>query len=204
MAPRTPLLHPERYFEARGFDLAPATGAVVAAALSPVLAFVGFGVVLADRFRSAGHPEAASAVWTVFGNYVVGIVFALGVAWVLTAGILHVLARAVVGHDGRFGETLAVAGWGTAPTVASSLVALALLVTVVGDAAMTSPEAFADQFSAELAGTGPLRTIVSFLVAVWQTYVYANGLAVAFEDDSRMPWVVGGAVAVVGWLLTLI
>lgn len=203
MSPRTPILHPVAYFESRGFDLLPAAVAVGAAALSLVLALAGFGVLLARRLADAGHADATGAVWGVIGAYLVGIVVAMAVGWLLAAGVLHVLARAAVGHDGRFGETLAVVGWGTAPTVLSSLVAFAMLALALDGTTLASPEAFAEQFRANVQGTSAIGHALSFLVACWQTYLYGHGLAVAFDDDSGSTWFVGGTVALGGWLLTL-
>lgn len=203
MAPRTPLLHPRTYFEDRGFDLAPAAGAVGAAALALVLVFVGFGVVLSNRLSSAGHGAAADEVWSVFGGYVFGIVVALFVGWFIMAGVLHVLARAVVSHHGSFGETLAVVGWGSAPSVLSAGVAFVFLATAVGDASMASPDAFAADFRAELASTTFARNVVSFLVTGWQTYIFASGVSVAFEDYSGAAWLVSGFVAYGAWLLSV-
>lgn len=204
MAPRTPLLHPKRYFQQHGFDLRPAAAAVGVAILSVVLAFAGFGVVLADRLRTAGHGGAANEVWRVFGPYLVGVVFVLLLGWLLAAAIVHLIARAALSHDGRFEQTLAVVGWGTAPTALTSLVAFAFLVAAVGDASMASPEAFAQQFQAGLDSSSVLQNAVGFLVAGWETYIYANGLAVAFDDRSGAPWGVAVLVAFGSWLLTLI
>mgnify|MGYP000138553919 CR=1 FL=1 len=204
MAPRTPLLHPKQYFEHRGFELRPAAAAVGVAILAVVLAFAGFAVVLADRLRNAGHHGAANEVWGVFGPYLFGVVFVMLLGWVIAAGVVHLIARAALSHDGGFGQTLAVVGWGTAPTALTSLVAFAFLVAAVGDASMASPEAFAEQFQAGLDRSSVLRNAVGFLVAGWETYVYANGLAVAFDDRSGAPWGVAVLVAYGSWLLSLI
>lgn len=203
MAPRTPLLHPRQYFEQRGFAFAPAAAAVGVAALSLVAVLAGFGVLLSNRLESAGEPGAASAVWSAIGGYLFGIVFLMFVGWFVAAGVLHLLARAAIGHDGRFGQTLVVVGWGTAPTALTSLVAFAFLASALGDASMASPEAFASDFQANLRSTSSVRNTVSFLVAGWETYVYANGLAVAFDNRSGTAWLVAGVVAYGSWLLSL-
>lgn len=203
MVPRTPLLHPRQYFEQRGFAFAPAAAAVGVAALSLVAVLAGFGVLLSNRLENAGEPGAASAVWGAIGGYLVGIVVLLFVGWLLAAGVLHLLARAAVGHDGRFEQTLVVVGWGTAPTALTSLVAFAFLASALGDASMASPEAFVSEFQSNVRGTSLVRNTVSFLVAGWEVYVYANGLGVAFDDHSGSTWLVAGVVAYGGWLLSL-
>ncbi|SEW07638.1 YIP1 family protein [Halobacterium jilantaiense] len=203
MAPRTPILHPVAYFESRGFDLWPAAVAVGVATLSLTLALAGFGVLLSDKLAAAGHGDASGAVWSVLVSYLVVVVVAMVVGWLLAAGILHLLARAVVGHDGRFGETLTVVGWGTAPTLLTSLVAFVILALALDGTTLSSPEAFARQFRANVQSGSALSHALSFLVACWQTFLYGRGLAVAFDDDSGTTWLVGGVVAFGGWLLAL-
>lgn len=204
MAPRTPLLHPSEYFEQRGFELAPAAAAVGVAALSLVVVLLGFGVLLSNRLESAGEPGAASAVWGTIGSYLVGIVFLMVIGWFVAAAVLHVIARAAIGHEGRFEQTLVVVGWGTAPTALTSLIGFAVLAVALGDASMTSSEAFANSFQSNLEATSFVRNTVAFLVAAWETYVYANGLAIAFDDRSGTAWLVAALVAYGTWLLSLI
>jgi len=203
MAPRTPLLHPRQYFRARGFGFGPAVRAVGAAALSLVVALLAFGALLSNRLADGGQPEAASAVWTVLVGEVVGAVVAMLAGWVLVAGVIHLLARALVGHRGSFRETIVVAGWASAPTVLTTLVAFAFLAVALDGASLSSPQAFAESFQANLEGTDGVRALLSFVVACWQTYFYGNALEVEFDDSSGTAWIVGGLVAFGGWILTL-
>lgn len=203
MSPRTPILRPREYFESHGFDLGPAATAVGAATLSLVVALAGFGVLLARRLAADGYGDAAGAVWGPLAGYLFTVVIGMAIGWLLAAAVLHLLARAVVGHDGDFLQTLAIVGWGTAPTVLTSLVAFVLIAAALGDATMASPEAFADQFRANVRRGSALSHVVAFLVAGWQTYLYANGLAVAFGDTDDV-WLVAGVVAVGGWLLSVV
>jgi hypothetical protein len=204
MAPSTPLRRPREYFEARGFLVRPALLAVSVATLSIAVAFFGFGFLLADKLRAAGHGDAAAAVWDVFVGHLFGLAVALFAGWFVLAAILHVLALAFVSHDGDFTDTLAITGWGTAPTVLSSLVAFALLASALGDTAVASPQAFADEFQRNLANTQLLSALVSFVVAAWQTYFYGAGLSVAFDADYYRCAFLGGVVAYAGWLLSLL
>lgn len=203
MPPRTPLVHPRQYFEERGFDTRRATAAVASATFAVVAAFVGFAAVLSNRLAAAGHGDAAGAVWDVFLGHVFGIVIAMVLGWLLVAVLVHFLARAFVSHDGRFEQTVVVVGWGMVPSAVTSLVAFAFLVFALVDAPMTDPQAFIEQFRAELASSSLVRNVVAFLVASWQTYLYGNGLTVAFEDRSGAAWLVAGIVAYGGWLLGL-
>lgn len=203
MAPRTPLLHPRQYFRARGFRFGPAAGAVGAAVLSLVVALLAFGALLSNRLADGGQPEAASTVWTVLVGQLVGVVVAMLVGWVLVAGVIHLLARALVSHSGSFGETMVVAGWASAPTVLTTLVAFAFLAVALDGASLSSPQAFTESFRANLEGTDGVRALLSFVVACWQTYFYGNALEVEFDDSSGAAWIVGGLVAFGGWVLTL-
>ena len=204
MTPRTPLLHPRTYFEDRGFALRPAAAAVGAAILTLAVALVGFGVLLANRLEAAGHPEATSAVWQAVASQLLATVFVgFLVGWLLVAAVLHFLSRAFVSHEGTFGETLVVTGWGTATSVLGSLVAFAFLALALQDASMATPEAFTEEFRANLGASGFVQNAVTLLLATWQTYIYANGLEVEFGDNSGTAWMVAGAVAYGGWLLSV-
>ena len=200
---RTPLLHPRQYFEQRGFELRPAAIAVGAVVLSLVLAFLGLGVLLSDRLAAAGHLDAAAVVWRTFVGEVFGLVVTTLFDWLVVAGILHLLSRALLSHDGLFGRTLAVAGWGMVPSVFAVVVSFGFLAVAVNDASLASAGAFAEQFRATLQGSSLLVDFLSFLLAGWQTYIYAGGLSVEFRDQSGSAWFVAGVVAYGGWLLGL-
>lgn len=203
MPPRTPLLHPRAYFESRGFEFRPAALAVGLAALTVTVVLLGFGLLLSQRLQANDRHEAAGAVWGIFGEQVVALIVALLVGWLIVSGVLHFLARATMSHEGRFGETLVIVGWGMAPTVLTSIVAFAFLSNALLDASVSSPEAFATSFRSNLAAFDGPRALLGFLLACWQTYLYGNGLTVEFGDESWTPYLVGGAVAFIGWLLSL-
>jgi hypothetical protein len=171
--------------------------------LSLVVALLAFGALLSNRLADGGQPEAASTVWTVLVGQLVGVVVAMLVGWVLVAGVIHLLARALVSHSGSFGETMVVAGWASAPTVLTTLVAFAFLAVALDGASLSSPQAFTESFRANLEGTDGVRALLSFVVACWQTYFYGNALEVEFDDSSGAAWIVGGLVAFGGWVLTL-
>ncbi|MFC3478345.1 YIP1 family protein [Halobacterium litoreum] len=202
MAPRTPLRNPRQYFEAHGFRFGPALAAVGAAVVALAGTLLGFAALFSRRLASAGHGDAADAVWSLVWSELFGAVLALFVGWLLLAGVLHLIALATLSHDGSFGETVAVTGWGTAPSVLSTLFAFVVLAVALDGASLTSPEAFAEQFRSTVASTGVVRAVVSFLVATWQLYVYDAGLAVAFDTDSAL--LPAALVAYGGWLLSLL
>ncbi|MCD2198567.1 YIP1 family protein [Halobacterium sp. KA-4] len=203
MAPRTPLSRPRRYFEERGFDLRPAVAAVGVAALVLAAALYGFAALFVRRVRRAGHGDAASEVWSLLSAEIVGIVVLFFVGWVIVAGILHLLARAVIGHEGTFRETLAVAGWGTVPSILNTVFAFAVLAFVLQSASFDTSETFARQFRSTFRSTGLLRGAFTFVVAGWQTYIYTEGLYVEFDADEGSALVVAAVVAYGGWLLSL-
>src|SRR6056297_2800443 len=202
MAPRTPLRHPQPYFEERGFQFGPALAAVGAAAVALVLALLGFAALFSRRLSAAGHGDAANAVWDVVVSELFGAVLALFFGWLVVAGVLHLLVRVAVSHDGSFGETLVVAGWATVPSVVSTLVSFVVLAVALTGASLSSPEAFAEQFKSSVSSTGIVRAVVGLAVATWQLHVYGEGLTVAFDDSAV--WFPAAVVAYGGWLLTLL
>lgn len=204
MAPRTPLLHPRSYFEGRGFAIEPALAAVAAALVGFALALVGFGVMFAGKLSAAGHADAAGALWSALIGQLVAFAFFVLLGWLLVTVVLHLIARAVLSHDGRFGETLAVTGWGFATTLLPVAVSFVMLALALSDTSFTTPEAFLDQFRANLAATDGVRVLVGFAVTGWQTYIYAHGLAVEFDGDTVAAGIVAGVVAYAVWLLGLI
>lgn len=203
MPPRTPLLHPREYFESRGFAFRPAALAVGLAALTVTIALLGFALLLSQRLQANNHPEAAGAVWGVVVGQLIVVVGALLVGWLLVAGVLHLLARATMSHEGSFSETIVIVGWGTAPTALTSVVAFAFLSNALLTASVSSPDAFVSSFQSNLAAFDGTRALLTFLLACWQTYLYGNGLTVAFRDESWTPYLAGGTVAFIGWLVSL-
>lgn len=203
MPPRTPLLHPREYFESRGFEFRPAALAVGLAVLTVSIALLGFAILLSQRLQTNGQSEAAGAVWGIVGGQLVVVIGALLIGWLIVSGVLHLLARATMSHDGFFGETMVIVGWGMAPTVLTTLIAFAFISNALLTAPVTSPETFVSSFRSNLAAAEGTQALLTFLLACWQTYLYGNGLTVAFEDRSWTPYLVGGAVAFIGWLLSL-
>lgn len=203
MPPRTPLLHPESYFERSGFRVGPALVAVGSAALAVALALVGFGVLVSQRLTTAGYTDAASAVFDAVTTQLVAVLGALLLGWLLVAGILYALSRAVLSHAGGFGDTLVITGWGMAPTVLTTIIAFLALAVALGDVTTQSPQAFVETFRSNLEDLWWLRAGVSFIVAGWQTYLYANGLGVAFEVSGRPPYRLAGIVAYGMWVVSL-
>jgi hypothetical protein len=203
MPPRTPLLHPREYFESRGFEFGPAALAVGVAAVTLAIVLLGFAILLSQRLQANGHPDAANAVWGIAGGQLIGLIGALLIGWLIVAGVLHLISRTTLSHEGSFGETMVIVGWGTAPTALTSVVAFVFISNALLNASMSSPDAFVSSFQSNLAALDGPRAILNFLLACWQTYLYGNGLTVAFDDRSGTPYLVGGTVAFVGWVLSL-
>lgn len=203
MPPRTPLLYPRSYFESNGFEFRPAALAVAVAALTVGVVLLGFAILLSQRLQATDHTQAAGAVWGIVGGQLVAVIGALLLGWLLVGGVLHLLARMTLSHEGTFGETMVIVGWGTAPTALTSVVGFLFLSNALLNASISSPEAFVSSFQSNLAVFGGPRALLSFLLACWQTYLYGNGLTVAFREESWTPYLVGGSIAFVGWLLSL-
>lgn len=171
--------------------------------LATALTLLGFAFLLSRRLRSAGHPGAADEVWGLVFARLFGVAVAMAVGWVIVAGIVHLLARAILSHEGTFGETLVAVGWGTAPTVLSTIVVFGLLAVSVSTVSVATPETFVEQFRAKLASLKGVQALIGLFVVIWETYITGNGLAVAFDTRVDSAYVVAGAVAFLGWLLTL-
>jgi hypothetical protein len=137
-----------------------------------------------------------------FTDRVDTLFFGTFLAWMFVAVVLYVLAK-IVGGSGGFVETLAVAGWGMAPSVVGSVLAVVAVYFAVRSVEFGSdPETVARQVR-QLAdgGVGPASHLVSVGVAAWQGYVWAYGLSHVHDLSIRAAAGVAGLVAVGSLLL---
>lgn len=136
--------------------------------------------------------------WTGSGS--AGYVFlAMLLGWPLVAAALHA-ASWFAGGEGSFGRTLAVAGWGMAPTVLEVVLAVALWWYQVRTAELASdPEVLVRQIE----GIEPLfgGTVLTVAFGLWQWYVWTHGLERGRGLSREAAAVAAGAVAAV-WILS--
>lgn len=236
MAPRTPLLRPDSYFEARRASVLNALVVVVLVALALTGSFLAMGAVFADRMdgtvevdnparpsdwvceEHGDDPDSAfsegcdesKTIEKRMGDILMdaftdqaGMLF-LGtfLVWGFVAVVLYVLAKLVDGSGG-FVETLAVAGWGMAPSVLGSALAVVAVYFAVRSVEFGSdPETVARQVQALAdGGVGPASTLVKVGVAAWQGYVWAYGLSHVHDLPVRLAAGVAGLVAIGSVLL---
>lgn len=166
MAPRTPLLRPDRFFAER--DVHGTRLAVVATAL--VLSALGtlWGVIwiLTERFDgtvTVDNPERPSetfcrnapesmaegcdapaeiernidaVLWEASGEFLVPVLIAFPIVLLVIGALLHV-GSSMLGGDNGIAESFAVALWGLVPSVFSFVVMLALIALVVDPVTVT-------------------------------------------------------------------
>jgi len=204
MAPRTPVLRPDEYFERNGFDTRPAFAVVGVTALVAVGPVLALGAFATEQFASAGG-DATGAVWFFVLLYVGVFLSGVVTAPLVSAVVLHVLARAACDNEGQFEHTLVVASWGLLPAIPVLLAVHGSLGATLADATTVTPKLFLGELFGTLVAPDapPLAFAAGFLVAGWETYLYGYGLSVAFDADLSRSLVVGGVVAFGGWLLSL-
>ncbi|WP_114575501.1 Yip1 family protein [Saliphagus sp. LR7] len=147
--------------------------------------------------------ETGEVLWDAWadpGN-VGALFFSVLLAWPLTAVALQVVSR-LAGGEGSFRRTLAVAGWGMAPTVLEVALVVGLWWYQVRTMALSSdPEALVGQVE----GIEPLAggAVLAITFGIWQWYVWTHGLKHGRELSVRAAAGAAGAVAVVSILFGL-
>lgn len=107
--------------------------------------------------------------------------FIAPVFWVVQALVLHA-GGAVVGGEGTFADTLAVAGWGMVPSLARVLAVGSLLIYRLRTTPLPDdPEGAIDALEAALVGLDAVAIVAVLVVAVWAGAVRVYGLAVTHE-----------------------
>jgi len=192
-SPRTPLLRPRAYFESNGFHLRPALRAFAVAAVALVLAVVATAAVLVSRIDDA--PAFATLLPPLLLTVLLGVV-----GWVITVLLITVVADALLGDRSRVGPALTVATWATALGALTSVLGFALAAGTLGAAGGTSVAALRTTLSGASLGS----VVIGFVVAGWQTYVYAHGFAAVYDTDTLATGALGFLFAYGGWLLGLI
>ncbi|MEE6211211.1 YIP1 family protein [Salarchaeum sp. III] len=191
--PRTPLFRPRAYFESNGFPLRPALAAFAAAAVAFFVAVVATTALLVGRVEDA--PAFAALLPPLIGTVLLAVV-----GWVIAVLLVAVLADAFLGDRSRVGPALTVATWATALGALTSILGFALTASTLGATSGTS----ADALRTTLSGVSLGSIAIGFVVAGWQTYVYAQGFAVLYDTDTLATGALGFLVAYGGLLLGLI
>lgn len=149
--------------------------------------------------------DVGNAIWEQFLEFLPVVFLAVLLGWVLTAVGLHVVS-ALVGGEGGFGGTLAVAGWAMVPQfvdVAAGVVNAWL--TLRGVEFAEDPEVLASQLQALAANSqGAVGIAVTVLVTLWQAYVWSHGLRAARGLDGDDAALTAAVVAIASILASLL
>ena len=122
------------------------------------------------------------------------------VFWVVHATVLHI-GSALAGGEGRFGATLAVAGWGMVPSVTRLLGVGALLVYRLRTTPVPgSTEGALAALETAFAGLNAVSVGAAVVVAVWAGAVRVYGLSSARDVSTAEAFWVVLAITVVGLL----
>ena len=235
--PRTPLLRPDRYFEAHDGSppLAHAAAAVLVVA---VVTTAGLSVFL-DQFAAAldvpitvdnpdypgemfcgdsspydDTPSGCDQPKTIERNlgtlvaqelsWLPPVSFVLvPIWWLFQAGVLHGASILVEG-TGRFEDTLAVAGWGMAPSLIRIVGVLGFVTATLGSVTVPSnPESAVSALQGALSGLQPVTLGLALVTAVWGGAIRSYGLAEARDlRVSTAAWLVG-VLTVIGLVFEL-
>lgn len=186
MAPRTPLLRPDRYFRERRVSLLRGVAVVAAVTVALVAALYGVGYVMAanvdgtvlvdnpaypgDGFCESPPPgewgcdeppqverNVDDPLWDGVNEAVVGLFWVPVVGWLLTGTVLHA-ASWLAGGEGGPARTFAVAAWGMAPAVVSLTTGVALLAATFDPVTVTTGTDPAAAAAAVRESVGALET----------------------------------------------
>lgn len=149
--------------------------------------------------RDLGAMVAEEFSWVPVAALVVVPAF-----WVVQAGVLHA-GSAVVGGEGPFAGSLAVAGWGMVPGVARTVgVGAFVLHRLRATRVSGDPESAVAAVETAVAGLGSVSLVAAVVVAVWAGAVRVYGLAAARDIEVGAALGVVGATTLVGLVFELV
>lgn len=144
-------------------------------------------------------------LWDAFSERLPLVFVGVWFGWLLYAVGLH-FASALVGGQGSFIDTLAVAAWGMIPNALQAVVGLALLSVALGsiDLAASDPELLADQMRSLSERAQGDTALLSLAAACWQGYVWTYGMKHARDLSRGSAAFAGVGVAFVALLFSLV
>lgn len=146
--------------------------------------------------------DVGAEVWSEFVGYLPWVFVAVFVSWFLLAIALHLLS-ALLGGEGSFAGTLAVAGWSMVLEVVQLGVGLASTYVLLSGQEFTGDlETISQQLEQVTATTSTGADILIAVVVVgWQAYIWAHGLRYARQLEYGPAAIVAATVAVLSFLL---
>lgn len=143
--------------------------------------------------------------YSVFAGQVPLVFFGILLGWPLTAVGLHVFS-ALGQSEGSFGNTLAVAGVGMAPSVLQTFAVTGTMAWQVQSMSFGSDPATVANRLREMAEAGghPVVIIAILVVAIWQAWIWAAGLERARNMTPGNAKFAAGVVALLGAIFSII
>ncbi|MFB6353256.1 MAG: YIP1 family protein [Halobacteriales archaeon] len=119
-----------------------------------------------QRTTAAMPAEAGAFASLVYLFGAIGAVVGTLVAWLLYAGVFHVVSAAVYGAEGGFTDTLALAGWGFVPRIPEGVISGAISYAVFSGVTVPADPVRAARMIQQLRHD-PLFTLASVLGIVF-------------------------------------
>lgn len=140
--------------------------------------------------------EVGDLVWDAFNDNLPFVFLATFFVWGLYAVGLHIVSG-MAGGEGSFLDTLAVTGWGMAPSAIQVLVGVGLLYISLGgiDLSGSNPELLVEQVRSLTERAQGQTMVLSLLAAAWQGYVWTFGVKHARNLPTGAAASSGGTVA---------
>ncbi|SEK36491.1 Yip1 family protein [Haloferax larsenii] len=143
-------------------------------------------------------------IWEEFSWVPWATLVLVPLTWLFEGAMLHI-GSSLVGGEGRFTDTLAVAGWGMVPTAVRTLAVGSYLIYRLGSLSLpSSPEAAVQAVQTAVSGLGPISGAVMLVVVAWATYIRTYGLARARDLPVGTAAVVTVGLTAVGLLFELV
>lgn len=177
MVPKTPLVHPQRYFEAHLDPLIPGLSVFALNYIGAILLLYAVIRLLLARTENV-PPQLVGAFRDILiTTVVIGAIVAL-IGLLVVAAIMHYLGGGA-DAESSFTDTVSVAAWSYAPELISVpimyLVARIQLAEFALDA--TDPQRFINDVEAIEGATGVPGILVSLGVVAWSVFILAKGTA---------------------------
>lgn len=119
-----------------------------------------------QRTTAAMPAEAGAFASLVYLFGAIGAVVGTLVAWLLYAGVFHVVSAVVYGAEGGFTDTLALTGWGFVPRIPESVISGAISYAVFSGVTVPADPVRAARMMQQLT-QDPLFTLASLLGIVF-------------------------------------
>jgi hypothetical protein len=230
MAPRTPLLRPDRYFSTRTVSGVQAIVIVALLALAGVATVAGVGWILTERIDGTvtvdnpAHPPEWVCEDDTFDrtgcdeperidrdvdvilqeaiDQTLGIALvALPLGWVLIGLCLHIGSWLADGDYGAV-RSFAVAAWGLVPSLIGFAVGLVALWFAIDPVTVTGADdpSVLTDLQSEVGAVTPVTTVVSLATTAWGAIIWRYGLEHQRGLTPAAAWTVA---AIVGGLAAL-